>query len=194
MNPIKSLTLIVLAGGILVGTLHLSGCDLVMSKTVVEKVGEKAPAVGDAAGSLLDTAESVTGRDLVDEQTADTGLAVTDTVNRATDTAGRVVGAVAPFVPEKHRPWADLAKGVLGAISALSLALAGVFRGQKAKAEAERDAVAKAAVIAADNVSRGGAALTSAATATGAKDLVKRTYADAVAAGDVSTGRSATSG
>ena len=134
--------------GMILCAVLLAGCDVNINLPKAESKAREAAAlaepVGEAASDILEGIEDVTGRDIISPKTAEKGEQISNTVTSTTDKIRDGLDIVAPFVPEKQKPWLSLFDGVLLAISAVSASLAKLFHRQKKKGESVVATVIKA--------------------------------------------------
>ena len=154
----------------------ITGCDMVMTKTVVQKVEEKAQPTAEVAEELITGVEEVAGVEVISPETAAKGEKYTEWVASGAEKAKAVVEAARPFVPEDKRPWSDLLTTILGAIGTVSVVVNGVLHRRAKKAES----VAKTVVTGVDNVPGVGKAIVERALKDGNADAVEKIYRESL--------------
>lgn len=158
-----------------------TGCTLIEFTNGANTAGGKAEVAGNIADSALTAVEGITGKTIISPETAEKGEAVANKTAAVAAGAQKITEVAGNFLSPDLQPYTSAANAAMGALSALSLAAAGVFAKRKKTAEE----VAKAVIVGANDLSGAGSAIKDAALSVGVADAVETLYQKAVESGDI---------
>lgn len=161
----------------------LSGCDLNLNmfKEAGDKVNENSETAATLGSGAVDVVEQVTGKDLINNETAAKGEDVSNSIKDGAGKLQVVSGVVKNLLPENKQIYADGVSYAAYLAAALAGVVAGVFKKQKDRAE-----VVTASVIAgANDLAGAGKAIATQAKINGVSKEVEAAYLNAVKNGDI---------
>lgn len=160
----------------------LSGCgDISLFGSVADKVNENSDTAISVGSAAVDAVENISGKDLIDNDTATTGAGVADTVEDVASKVETGAGLLKNLLPEDKQIYAEGISYAAYLAGALAGVAAGVFKSQKDKAEI----VTASVITGADGLAGAGKAIVMQAKLDGVSTEVEKAYLSAVKNGDI---------